>query len=255
MQSLNSATAYGQLTSEEVTSAVCTRPIFLPIGAIEQHGPHLPLTVDVDIATAIAAELARRTDGLLTPSIPYGARSLPSSGGGLEFPGTIHVRGTVLIEYFADVLKGFVRTGARLIVLVNGHFENESLLFEAIDMCRELNQLARTQIIALSWWSAVSPHFLCELFAGDFVGWHAEHAGLCETSLMLYLHPELVRPERVNNEHPPLAGLYLHPVDVNKTSNRGVLSRTTGSSSEIGRKLFVHVCDALEAIVGKNQTL
>jgi creatinine amidohydrolase len=240
---------YGDLASPEVAHALSGEQLILPVGAVEQHGPHLPLTVDIDIAGALATELARRLGAYLAPGIVYSARSLPQSGGGSSFPGTIAVRGTTLIDYFADILTAYARCGAKSLVVVNGHYENEPFLFEAMEVCREAGQLDAVEVISLSWWSIVTEEFLAELFNGTFPGWHAEHAGVCETSLMLHLRPELVRPIRPEHRHPPRAGIYLHPIDPRKISDRGVLGGTSRSSPEIGRALFQHVCDELESLV------
>ncbi|MEK6288612.1 MAG: creatininase [Acidobacteriota bacterium] len=240
---------YGDLVSSEVEEGLREERLILPVGAIEQHGPHLPLTVDIDIANALASEIAERLGGYLAPTITYGARSLPQSGGGPSFPGTIAVRGTTLIEYFTDVLTAYVRCGARSLVVVNGHYENEPFLFESMEVCRESGRLDGVEVISLSWWSVVTQDFVAKLFSGAFPGWHAEHAGLCETSLMLYLRPEVVRAERPQHSRPPLAGVYLHPIDPEQISDRGVLAQTAGSSAEIGRTLFEHVSSELERLV------
>jgi creatinine amidohydrolase len=240
---------YGDLASPEVAEALQGRRLILPVGAVEQHGPHLPLTVDIDIANALASEMAQRLGGYLAPGIIYSARSLPQSGGGPSFPGTIAVRGTSLIEYFTDVLSAYVRSGARSLVVVNGHYENEPFLFEALEVCRESGVLDGVEVIALSWWSAVSQGFLATFFTGGFPGWHAEHAGVCETSLMLHLRPEVVRPARPEHAEPPLAGVYIHPVDPNQISDCGVLARTSGSSATLGKALFEHICSELELLV------
>lgn len=242
---------YGDLTSPEVTEALRGERLVLSIGAIEQHGPHLPLTVDIDIADALAREMAQRLGGYLAPGIVYGARSLPQSGGGPSFSGTISVRGTTLVEYFTDILSAYTRCGARSLVVINGHYENEPFLFEALEVCRESGLLEAVEVISLSWWSVVTESLLSELFKDDFPGWHAEHAGLSETSLMLYLRPELVRPIRPDHTRPPLAGVYIHPIDPEQISNQGVLARTSGSSSEIGRTLFEHICNELELLLRK----
>lgn len=243
------ATYYGDLASPQVGVELRERMLVLPLGSIEQHGPHLPLTVDLDIAVAIARELAQRENGLLAPAITYGARSLPHCGGGYAFPGTIFARGSVLTAYLADVLTAYVTAAARWIVVVNGHYENEPFLVEAIEMCREQGTLEHTRVIALSWWSVVTAELIKELFGDRFPGWHAEHAGLCETSLMLYLKPELVRPQRPVHDRPPREGIYLHPIDPSQIADRGVLARTEGSSADAGRRLFEHVCSGLQALV------
>ena len=61
-------------------------PVFLAVGATEQHGPHLPLGVDVILPTAIAERVARNVGGIVAPTIPYGYKSQPRSGGGEAFP-------------------------------------------------------------------------------------------------------------------------------------------------------------------------
>lgn len=239
---------YGDLASSEVLKELGRRMLILPVGAVEQHGPHLPLSVDIDIANAVASELAKRLDCYVAPSISYGARSLPQSGGGPSFPGTIAARGTALIEYFSDIFTSYARSGAHSILVVNGHYENEPFLTEALEICRESGRFDKVEIISLSWWSIVTPEFLETVFKGTFPGWHAEHAGLCETSLMLYLRPEVVRSDRPDHFRPPLAGVYLHPIDPAQISERGVLARTSGSSGEVGRLLFTHICDQFEQL-------
>lgn len=240
---------FGDLASSEVLETLRGNRLILPVGAVEQHGPHLPLTVDIDIAEGLAAELAGRLDACLAPGIVYSARSLPQSGGGPSFPGTIAVRGTTLIHYFTDIVSSYILSGVRSFVIVNGHYENEPFLMEALETCREEGRLQGVEVILLSWWSAVTPDFLKTVFTGHFPGWHAEHAGVCETSLMLYLRPETVRPARPRHARPPLAGVYLHPIDPEQISDRGVLASTAGATAQIGEALFDHVCNELESLV------
>lgn len=243
------ARRYETLTSEAVGDTLPLGPLFLPVGAVEQHGPHLPLNVDSEIATRICAQLAARTGGLVAPAICYGVRSLPHSGGGPAFPGTIHVRGAVFTEYLRDVIEAFVGAGARSLIIVNGHYENEAFIFESAERCRELGRLRDVRVIALSWWSAVSEGLIVELFGGAFAGWHAEHAGLCETALLLHLLPDAVGSLRVDNPLPPRAGIYLHPTDGRQISNRGVLGNTSQATAEVGRAIFDHVVNELESLV------
>src|SRR5258708_27764485 len=63
-------------------------PVFIPLGANEQHGPHLAMNVDVVLPTAVCERVARNVGGLVAPAIPYGYKSQPRSGGGEAFPGT-----------------------------------------------------------------------------------------------------------------------------------------------------------------------
>jgi len=77
------------LTWEEYASAVSDGILILPVGATEQHSPHLPLGVDTIIPETIALTLAERVGALVAPVLPYGYKSQPSSGGGPLFPGTM----------------------------------------------------------------------------------------------------------------------------------------------------------------------
>jgi creatinine amidohydrolase len=148
-----------------------------------------------------------------------------------------------------DVISGYVSMGFRFIVILNGHYENECYLFEALELCRQERRLEGARVIALSWWSLVPQALLDKQFGDRFTGWHAEHASACETSLMLYLRKELVGPERVDNATPPRAGIYMYPIDSAKISNRGVLGMTSSSSAEIGRVLFEEICSQLVGVI------
>lgn len=240
---------FEKLTSETVRLAGGKGILILPVGSVEQHGPHLPLTVDTEIPVLVAGLLAQRVNGFVAPAICYGARSLPQSGGSPELAGTVHVRGSVLTEYVKDVIGGYLASGFRSIVILNGHYENESFLFEALELCREEGKLEGAKVIALSWWSLVPDAVLDKLFGGKFPGWHAEHASACETSLLLHLRKDLVGPARVDNAAPPRAGIYLFPIAPSRVSNRGVLGSTSSSSAEIGAALYEEISRQLETLV------
>src|ERR1700726_4761337 len=209
---------FERLHSENIRAQAKDALVVLPVGAVEQHGPHLPLTVDTEIPVRVASMLGERLNVVVAPAIPYGARSLPQSGGGPSFPGTINIRGSVLTDYLKDIIAGYVATGFRSIVVLNGHYENESFIFEALELCRQEGKLEGTKIIAVGWWSLVSNATLEKLFGDRFSGWHAEHASACETSLMLHLRKDLVGPTRVDNPTPPRPGIYLFPADPAKIS-------------------------------------
>ncbi len=217
---------FEKLTSENVRAEGAKGILILPVGSVEQHGPHLPLAVDTEIPLRVASALAARIHGFVAPAICYGARSLPQSGGAPDLAGTVHVRGGVLTEFLKDVIGGYLRSGFRSIVILNGHYENESFLFEALELCREEGKLDGARVIALSWWSLVQEATLDKIFGGKFPGWHAEHASA-----------------------PPRAGIYFFPVEPSKISNRGVLGSASVSSGEIGAALYEEICAQLETLV------
>src|SRR3979409_1331895 len=103
---------FERLHSENIRAAAKEAILVLPVGTVEQHGPHLPLTVDTEIPVRIASMLVEKLKVIVAPAIPYGARSLPQSGGGPSFPGTMNIRGSVLTDYLKNVIAGYVATGA-----------------------------------------------------------------------------------------------------------------------------------------------
>ncbi|MFI1359646.1 creatininase family protein [Streptomyces sp. NPDC020898] len=242
------------LTSAQVVEALSGRTVVWPIGAIEQHGPHLPLSVDLLLAEAFAGEIAAELDAFTLPAQPIGARSLPQSGGGLHFPGTVYVGGDTLVRFLRETLASLAALPSARLIVVNGHYENEPFLFEALDQVRQQGLLDGKEVFAFSWWSLVRDTWT-DAEVPDFPGWHAEHAGVTETSLMLHLHPDLVTELRPDHDRPPRAGVYLHPVDVGQTTNQGVLSSTSGASAALGEKLLRHVVDEATAMVREGEGL
>ncbi|MER7987780.1 creatininase family protein [Streptomyces noursei] len=242
------------LSSAEVLAATTGRTVVWPVGSVEQHGPHLPLSVDTLLADAFARQIAHELNALTLPVQSIAARSLPQSGGGLAFPGTVHVRGRSLLAFLEDALESLCTLPWHRLLVVNGHFENEPFLFEALDEVGRRPVAAGKEFIALSWWSLVDTDWL----AGRvplFPGWHAEHAGITETSLMLYLRPDLVSAARPDHADPPRPGVYLHPVDVRRTTNQGVLSSTSHATAALGKDLFWHVVAAAVALVSEGNGL
>ena len=97
--------------------------LIIPIGATEQHGPHLPLGVDAMLAKAFSLALAKQINGVVAPTLNYGYKSLPLSGGGPFFPGTIDLNGNTLIQLTKDIVNEFARDGWKHIVIFNCHYE------------------------------------------------------------------------------------------------------------------------------------
>uniref|UniRef100_UPI003AB5CE65 creatininase family protein n=2 Tax=Oscillospiraceae TaxID=216572 RepID=UPI003AB5CE65 len=99
--------------------------LILPVGATEQHGPHLPLCVDAVLAEQFACRLAQAVGGVVAPTLSYGYKSKPLSGGGPLFPGTIDLNGATLQQLASDLFDEFVRDGFTKIFIMNAHFEND----------------------------------------------------------------------------------------------------------------------------------
>ena len=93
----------------------------------------LPLSVDAIISTGLAEMVAEKVDGIVAPPICYGYKSAPLSGGGPLFPGTLDLNGETLTSLVSDVCEELIRDGIKKIFILNGHFENEAFILEAVD--------------------------------------------------------------------------------------------------------------------------
>ena len=237
------------MTWEEYRDEVVRRVVILPVGAFEQHGPHLPLNVDVVIPTNFAARVAKQIDGMVLAPITYGYKSHPTSGGGQLFPGTTSLDGMTLIHLALDILRETHRHGGRKFLIMNGHYENVAFLTEAIDLF--LRDSSDSKVLLVSWWDQVSDELVEEIFAGaGFPGWDTEHAGITETALMQYFAPELVREDKIIDDQSDRKPTYsIFPAPDNIIPKSGVLYKATYASREKGEKLAKHVTDRIVQIV------
>ena len=216
--------------------------VFLPLGSTEQHGPHMSLNVDVVLPTGVCERVAREIGGLVMPTIPYGYKSQPRSGGGEAFPGTTSLDANTFSLVIRDVIRGLGHDGVRRLVLVNGHFENAWPAVEGLDLAlRELRRdgIADMQVMRLEYWDFVRRETLDRLFPEGFPGTELEHASLLETSLMLLLRPDLVDMSLVPSDGPAKFPTYDRwPVPHGFGPASGVLAVAHGSTAEKGSWLM-----------------
>lgn len=200
--------------------------LVVPVGATEQHGPHLPLSTDCDIALALATGLAARCpEVVVAPLLPYG-----SSGEHADFAGTIsigrNVTTLVLLEIGRSAAASFDR-----VLLITTHGGNAEPVGRAVARLREEGRDVR----------AWGPRW-----GGD------AHAGLTETSVMLALDPGRVGRERAEPGNvDPIEELIgeLAEVGVRQVSANGVLGDPSGASAERGRALIEAALADLEAML------
>ena len=220
-------------------------PLILPIGALEQHGHHMPMHVDVLLPNEFAQRVARRIGALVAQPFTYGYKSHPKSGGGNHLPGTTSLDGATLVNALKDVIKEFVRHGVRSIVLMNGHFENSWFIIEGVDIAlRELrwDGISDVKIVVLSYWDFVNDETIEKLYPEGFTGWDLEHGGVLETSLMLVLFPHLVWMDKAVDHAPASFPPYdVYPVRPEWVPASGTLSSPKNATREKG-EILLQVC-------------
>lgn len=230
-------------------------PVFIPVGATEQHGRHMPLGVDAIIPNWISAEVAKQCGGLVAPPIAYGNRSQPRSGGGPAFPGTLNITATTLSWLLRDIVTEFHRHGARRLVVVNGHYENIWPSVEGIELALDHIGRDRTdglKILRIDHWELVKPQTLARVFPNGYPGIELEHASVIETSIMLALRPELVELSEALHDGPARFKPYdRFPGPVAEVPASGVLSETKGATAEKGQWLLADAADGIKQAVAE----
>ncbi len=108
--------------------------LLLPIGSLEQHGPHMAMGVDHLVPTALCQAVARRVGGIVAPAVTYGYKSQPRMGGGNHYPGTTSLDAATLVALIRDIIRELARHGVRRIAIVDGHYENMMFTVEAVDL-------------------------------------------------------------------------------------------------------------------------
>jgi creatinine amidohydrolase len=184
------------LTYPEVATLIEERvPLLLPVGAIEQHGPHLPLGTDGIIPYELAERVAKGRRLVVAPPMFYGAYSRPRTGGGRHFPGSVGLSGRILERTVSTLLADWFRQGFRNVVVLNGHWENAWTLLEAIEQAITPYSEGGHRALLVNWWDQVRPDDIKRIFGDAFPGWEADHASITETSMLEFLRPELVKTE------------------------------------------------------------
>jgi len=246
---------YHQLTSPEIGEAAKRKTlILLPVGQVEEHGPHLPLECDCIIARETARAVAEEIEGkipvLVMPTI-WTAYSVKQVG---QWPGLITFREPeTMIQMVYDILASLVETGFNKIIIVNAHGNNPAILELAARKAGSDYSVfpAVTYVLAMS--KGIGPKVRRSRMGGC-----GGHAGEEETSLLLYLAPELVHMERATDEDTVKYQSRFFPGDIYSDipdkvsgifwsswgvipSKTGVYGDPTAATAETGRALFEEI--------------
>lgn len=230
-------------------------PVFLPLGATEQHGRHMALNTDVVLPSSIAVRAAKRVGGLVLPALAYGNRSQPRTGGGPAFPGTINITANTFSLLVRDIICDLYRQQVRRIVTVNGHYENVWPTIEGIELALDAigrDRCGDLKVIRIDHWEMIKPATLARVFPNGYPGIELEHASVLETSMMLALRPELVDLSKALHDGPASFLPYdRYPTPPAEVPASGVLSLTEGSSAEKGEWLLKDCEDGIVDIVNR----
>jgi creatinine amidohydrolase len=235
---------FDRLTTNEAEEVLERRPVaILPLGAVEAHGPHLPLNTDNVLAEGVSRKVAERLDDvIILPTIAYG--QVWSTRG---YAGTLTISNEVLTGMIVDIGRSLYKQGVRILALINGHMGNLVAMKEA---ARVLYEECPLKVLYFTY-PGISDTInrVCEAERPHPTYFHACEI---ETSYMLYIAPELVDMEKaVRNipEFPPEFDVMSVPwTDVTQTS---VLGDATLATAEKGKAIIDMAVDNIVRIIQK----
>ena len=181
------------LTTDDVRQLAGRDPVvILPVGAIEQHGPHLPLSTDLDIALTLVERAARLLPDDL-PAAVLPAQTVGASGEHDRFEGTLSLGPNELADVIVALGTSIARSGIRRLVLCNSHGGNlRALDAAALTLRSQFNQL----VVKVSYFLAEPPSGI-DLPVAEWR--HGLHGGAVETAMMLHVRPEAVRTNEIRS--------------------------------------------------------
>lgn len=229
-----------ELTWQDVQGISRDMVVLIPTGSLEQHGPHLPLFTDSLLATAAAEAVERRIPDhvLLTPTLWLGA-----SGHHLRFPGTLSADFATYIGAVHSVIESLLPHGFYRFFIVNGHGGNTEPNGVAM---RELKASYPECTFGHSGYFAFGAEAAKEVMTGPVK--EIRHSCEAEVSLMMHLHPNLVRKDKLRDDglrpEPAVIGVIHH---FDEMTEEGSLGYATYATPEKGKAIFEAAVGGLTA--------
>lgn len=233
------------LTMECIKEYTLKNPVptaILPVGAVEAHGPHLPLTTDSIIAEAIAEKVGEEIGAIVLPVLSYGALWSTRS-----FPGSLWIEPHLLEEIVYQIGRALSRNGLRLFVVINGHVGNSGALREGLRKLLDDNVGLDVMLFNPDVIKKVAVNYVESKF------WHPEyfHADEIETSLLLYLRPDLVDMSKAKTFYPESPPNYYPYIFVpwDKLTPIAVIGDPLKATREKGEKIFLESCRLISSLI------
>ena len=210
----------------------------LPVGSMEQHGPHLSLNVDTLSADTVAKGVSAQTGVPILPALPYGA----AWGHTAKWPGTLSLSPATVTQAVVEIGEWLWQaSGFSRLLILNGHMTNFAPLRIALETLRFRHPAMRVALRNL--WE-ISPR-VTAVYTADAQDWHANAA---ETSLMLAHFPQGVRPEKIADDPDRTADLFFS-YPVSRTSENGATGKPTQATAAQGATLLAWAIEDLSALV------
>ena len=252
---------YEKLTWPEIDDAANDGTmVLIPVGAIEDHGHHLPLDVDCELVETICELTAQeRDDTLLFPTLDQGY--LPHH---MDFPGGITIGWETFIQHTIDVCVSLAHHGFQKILLVNGHGSNDHLLQQVSRQV--ILQYPDVQCGSLSWWQIDEVREAARELR-DTGPQGSAHAGEMETSMYLALHPETVDMDQATQDVSYPESSHFNNLDLagetrpeestsvamlewwSTVSDTGTMGDPTAASAEKGETFLEAAVDGLHSVL------
>ncbi len=184
-----------ELSTEEIAAADRERTVVvIPVGAVEQHGPHLPVGVDAILNDGLLKDaLGRLPEGFPVLALPPQPVGWSDEHG--DFPGTLSISAETLTAVWCEIGASVARAGFRRLVFFNSHGGQSEI---AKIVCRKLRISHHVLAVAANWYALVDLSDMID--AGERR--HGIHAGTVETSMIMHLRPDLVRRDKLANFEP-----------------------------------------------------
>jgi creatinine amidohydrolase len=240
MEGCDGLARWAALTMDEIGDAAAAGAVaVLPVGATEQHGPHLATGTDTVLAEHVAVTAAERTGDVVLPSLAYGC----SLGHTDHWPGTLSLLPVTMIALVVDVGRWAHATGFRKLVIVNGHATNGPPCQSALLQLRHELPDLRPRFVSIF---DLTPEIAAR-YTEDAPDFHANEA---ETSMMLELDAGNVRTELAADEPDRTVGReLLYPMPV--VTRSGVVGAPSEATAARGAELLGMLVQAMTELLGR----